>query len=64
MIHVEEYHEYTGGYSVHQGVTMMHVGGYYHSCGGYHEHIGIFNLTSKAVINLLPHMNHDILPMY
>ena len=37
---------------------------------GYHEYIGdvqyigVFNRNLKEFINLLPHMHHDILPMY
>ena len=38
--------------------------------GGYHEYIGdcsvhrVFNRNLKDFINLLPHVHHDILPMY
>ena len=42
MMHEEEYHEYIGECSVHQG----------------------FQYKSKAFINLLSHMNHDIPPIY
>ena len=33
MMHVEGYHEYMGGCSVHRGDTMS-------TSGGYHEYIG------------------------
>ena len=38
MMHVGEYHEYTGGCSVHQRDTMMHVGGYHEYIGGCSVH--------------------------
>ena len=49
------YHDYIGGCSIHRG---------------YHEYIGgcsihrVFNRNWKAFINFLPHMHHDIPPMY
>ena len=53
------YHEYIGGISwVRRGDMMMHVG------DRYHEYIGIFNINQRLFMNLLPHMNHDISPMY
>ena len=65
MIRVGEYHEYIGGCSAHQRVTMMHVGDIMIHVGGYLEHIELcsvhrgFQCKSKAFINLLSHMNHD-----
>ena len=44
------------------GDIMMHVGRYEY-IGGCSVHRG-FQYKSKAFINLLPHMNHDISPMY
>ena len=50
------------------GDTMSTSGRYHDACGGYHEYIGgcsvhrDFQYKSKALINLLPHMNHDIPP--
>ena len=42
--------------SVHRGDIM--------STSGDVQYIGVFNRNLKAFINLLPHMHHDIPPMY
>ena len=42
---------------------MIHVGEYHEYIGECSVHWG-FQYKSKAFINLLPHMNHDIPPMY
>ena len=45
---------------------VQYIRGYHDACGGYHEYIGGcsehwgFQYKSKAFINLLAHMNHDI----
>ena len=57
------YHEYIEGSSVHRGDIMMHVGRYHEYITGCSVHRG-FQYKSKAFINLLPHTNHDIPPMY
>ena len=41
------------------GDIMMHVKGYHEYNGGCSAHRG-FQYKSKAFMNLLPHMNHDI----
>ena len=56
-------HEYTGGCSVRRKDTMMHVGGYHVYIRGCSLRRG-FQYKSKAFINLLPHIKHDIPPMY
>ena len=49
---------------------MSRMGGYHEYIGGYHEYIDGFSVhrafqyESKAFINLLPHMNHDIFLMH
>ena len=51
------YHEYIGGISwVHRGDIM--------STSGDVQYIGVFNRNWKDFIKLLPHMYHDIPPMY
>ena len=56
-------HEYIGGY--HE-----YIGGYYDACGDIMntsedvQDMTVFNINLKAFINFLPHMNHDIPPMY
>ena len=60
--YIGRYHEYIG--------DVQYIGGYHDSCGGYYEYIrGCsvhrgFQYKSKPLINLLPHMNLDILPMH
>ena len=61
--HIGGYHEYIEGCLVDQRDTMMHVGGYQGYIGGCSVHWS-FQYKSKAFIHLLPHVNHDILPMY
>ena len=45
---------------------MSTSGRYHDTCGGYHEYIGEYSVhwgfqyKSKAFLNLVPHMNHDI----
>ena len=50
---LEGYHEYIGG------DIMSTSRGYHEYIGGCSVHRG-FQYISKAFINLLPHMNHDI----
>ena len=62
MMHAEGYHKYIRGCSVHwrpiRGDIMMNV-------GGHHEYIRECSVhRSKAFIDLLPHMNHDVPLMY
>ena len=65
------YHEYIGGISwVHRGDIMSTSGGisWVHrgmfSTSGDVQYIGVFNRNWKDFIKLLPHMYHDIPPMY
>ena len=64
--YIRGYHEYLRGRSVHLIDTMKHVGDIMAHVEGYHEYIGGcsvhwgFQYKSKAFINLLPHLNHDI----
>ena len=55
-------YEYIGGCSVHRGELMMHVEDIMNTSGCSLPQG--FQYKSKAFINLLPHMNHDIPPMY
>ena len=70
------YHEYIKGFSVHQEDTMsisgdimsisgdvQYIGGMF-SISGDVQYIGVFNRNWKDFIKLLPHMYHDIPPMY
>ena len=50
------YHEYIGGYHEYIGDIM--------STSGDVQYIGVFNRNWKDFIKLLPHMYHDIPPMY
>ena len=58
------------GCSVHRGISWCIWGipwihwGMFSTSGGYHEYIGVFNRNWKVITNLLPHMHHDIPPMY
>ena len=56
--------EYSGGYSVHRRVTVMHVRDIMIHVSQYMSTSGEGSgsqYKSKAFINLLPHMNHDVL---
>ena len=58
------HHEYIRGCSVHWRDTMMHVRDIMIHVGGYDEYIrggSGSQYKSKALINFLPHMNHDVL---
>ena len=55
ILELHEYHGYIGRCSVHRGIHEY--------IGGCSVHWG-FQYKSKAFINLLPYMNHDIPPMY
>ena len=48
---------------MHVGDIMIHVGGHRKYTRGCSVHQG-FQYKSKAFINLLPHMNRDVLPLY
>ena len=48
---------------MHAGDIMIHVGGYHEYIEECSVHRG-FQYKSKAFINFLPHMNHDIPSMY
>ena len=58
------YHEYIGRCSVHRGLPWVRRGVIMSTSGGCHEYIGVFNRNWKVFTNLLPHMYHDIPPMY
>ena len=47
---------------MHRG--MFSTSGDTMSTSGDVQYIGVFNINQKAFNNLLPHMNHDIPPMY
>ena len=53
------YHEYIGEYHEYIGEYHEYIGGCHDYIGGYSVHRG-FQYESKAFIDLLPHMNHDI----
>ena len=71
------YHEHIGGISwahrgmfstsgipwVHQGIPWVHRGDIMSTLGDV-QYIGVFNRDWKVFTNLLPHMHHDIPPMY
>ena len=52
-----------GDTMITSGDIMMHVGRYHEYIGGRSAHQGL-QYKSKTFMNLLPHMNHDISPMY
>ena len=62
-MYIGGYHEYIGGCSVHRGDIMIHVGDTMSTSGDV-QYIGVFNRNGKDFIKLLPHMYHDIPPMY
>ena len=60
----EGYHEYIRGISwVHQGISWVHRGDIMSTSGDV-QYIGVFNRNWKDFIKLLPHICHDIPPMY
>ena len=48
---------------VHRGITWVHRGNIMNTLGDAH-YIGVFNRNWKVFTHLLPHMHHDILPIY
>ena len=74
MMHVGGYHDACGGipwvhremFSTSGGYHEYIVGDIMSTSGGYPDvqYIGVFNRNWKVFTNFLPHMHHDIPPMY
>ena len=47
---------------VHRGISWVHRG--IMSTSGGIQYVGVFNINWETFVTLLPHMHHDILPMY